>query len=46
MRVVICAALAAAVSGCAKNAGQVAAAYVSPMLYENYTCPQLAEVGG
>ena len=36
-------ATAAICCGCAKQADQVAAAYVSPILYENYTCPQLAE---
>lgn len=43
LRVVLALAAAAACGGCAKNADQVAAAYVSPILYENYTCPQLAE---
>ena len=42
---VLCVALSGAVmvGGCAKDASQVAATYVSPVLYENYTCPQLAE---
>jgi hypothetical protein len=31
------------IAGCAKDASQVGATYVSPILYENYTCPQLAE---
>src|SRR6478752_4730548 len=31
------------VAGCAKDANQVGPTYVSPILYENYTCPQLAE---
>ncbi len=43
MRVLIVAALAAAVAACAKDANQVGATYVSPILYESYTCPQLAE---
>jgi hypothetical protein len=30
-------------SACAKEANQVGATYVSPVLYESYTCPQLAE---
>jgi hypothetical protein len=34
---------ASLLAGCAKDADQVSAAYVSPILYENYTCPQLAE---
>jgi hypothetical protein len=36
-------AVAALVTGCAKDATQVGATYVSPILYDNYTCPQLAE---
>lgn len=31
------------VAGCAKDADQVSATYVSPVLYDNYTCPQLTE---
>jgi hypothetical protein len=31
------------VAGCAKDADQVGATYVSPVLYDSYTCPQLAE---
>ena len=34
---------AAVVAGCAKDADQVGATYVSLVLYETYTCPQLAE---
>lgn len=30
-------------AGCAKDASQVGATYVSPVLYDAYTCPQLAE---
>lgn len=30
-------------AACAKDASQVGATYVSPILYENYTCPQLAD---
>ena len=29
--------------GCAKNASDVQTSYVSPILYENWTCQQLAE---
>jgi len=39
----IAAACGLIVAGCAKNADQVGAIYVSPILYENYTCQQLAE---
>ncbi len=31
------------VIGCSKKADSIAATYVSPITYENYTCPQLAE---
>lgn len=30
-------------AACAKDANQVGATYVSPVLYEGYTCPQLSE---
>lgn len=30
-------------AGCAKDASQVGATYVSPITYQSYTCPQLAE---
>lgn len=43
MRSVIALAAAVALSGCAKDASQVGATYVSPVTYETYTCPQLAE---
>ncbi|HWA30973.1 MAG TPA: hypothetical protein VG867_07735 [Rhizomicrobium sp.] len=45
MRLVWVAAFGAAlfVAGCAKDASDVRASYVSPILYENYTCPQLGE---
>jgi hypothetical protein len=41
----VCIALvgAALVAACAKDANQVGATYVSPVLYDSYTCPQLAE---
>lgn len=44
MKKFITAALAASVllSGCATNPNQISAAYVSPVLYENLTCQQLA----
>jgi len=35
--------LAASICGCAKNSNQIAAAYVSPYQYENFTCPQISE---
>ena len=30
-------------SGCTKKADSIAAAYISPITYQNYTCPQIAE---
>jgi len=36
-------AIAAMVAGCAKEASQVGAMYVSPIAYDSYSCPQLAE---
>jgi hypothetical protein len=38
-----CLSLAVAVSGCAKGSNQIAAAYVSPYQYDNFTCSQLSE---
>jgi hypothetical protein len=35
--------MAVALGGCAKDASQVGAAYVSPIIYESYTCTQLTE---
>ncbi|HLH10366.1 MAG TPA: hypothetical protein VKV77_00640 [Methylovirgula sp.] len=35
--------IALSIASCAKDASQVSATYVSPITYENYTCPQLAE---
>lgn len=34
--------VAASVSGCASNSREIAAAYVSPLAYNGYSCPQLA----
>jgi hypothetical protein len=31
------------VAGCASRAENISAAYVSPLQYQNYTCPQLTE---
>lgn len=39
----IVAGLALALAGCASSANQIRAAYVSPVQYQNYTCPQLGE---
>jgi hypothetical protein len=42
MRVVVLA-LWCVLAGCASNSDKIAAAYVSPLQYESYTCRQLAE---
>jgi hypothetical protein len=39
----VAAACGLVVAACAKDADQVGPIYVSPITYENYTCPQLAE---
>ena len=31
------------VCGCAKSAKEIAPAYVSPLAYQNYSCPQIAD---
>jgi hypothetical protein len=31
------------VCGCAKSASEIAPAYVSPLAYQNYSCPQIAD---
>lgn len=36
-------ALAALVSGCASNSGEISSAYVSPMSYDGYSCTQLVQ---
>lgn len=38
-----CITLTAVVAGCATNPDNISAAYVSPMQYTSYTCPQLQE---
>ena len=35
--------IALAAAGCAKDANQVGATYVSPVMYETYSCAQLAQ---
>ena len=39
----VVAACSLVIASCAKDADQVGAIYVSPITYESYTCPQLAE---
>jgi hypothetical protein len=36
-------ALAAAVGACASKSSEITPAYVSPITYQNHTCPQLAQ---
>jgi hypothetical protein len=43
MRRLICLFLILAGSGCAKDSTQVGATYVSPVMYDSYSCQQLAE---
>jgi len=35
-------ALAAALAGCASSSAEISATYVSPVMYKQYTCQQLA----
>src|SRR5271163_5153624 len=43
MRIVTTMACALALAGCASHADDIAAAYVSPVQYQSYTCAQLQE---
>ena len=43
MRIVLVAALGAALAGCASASSDIAPSYVSPVAYQNYTCQQLAQ---
>ncbi len=42
MRILGIVALGAALGGCASSSTEIAPAYVSPVMYQQYTCPQLA----
>jgi len=42
MRILGIAALGAALGGCASSSADITPAYVSPVAYQTYTCPQLA----
>jgi hypothetical protein len=35
--------LGAALGGCASSSAEITPAYVSPVMYQQYTCPQLAQ---
>ncbi|WP_315834446.1 hypothetical protein [Bradyrhizobium prioriisuperbiae] len=43
MRVLGIVALGAALAGCASSSSEIAPAYVSPVMYQQYTCAQLAQ---
>ena len=43
MRILGIVALGAALAGCASSSAEITPAYVSPVMYQAYTCPQLAQ---
>ena len=43
VRIVSAAAIAMLAGACASGSGDISAAYVSPMAYTSYSCPQLRE---
>src|SRR5215210_6621818 len=43
MRTIVGAALAALLCGCASKSSDISASYVSPIMYQNHTCAQLAQ---
>ena len=43
IQLLMAAIVAAGGGACAKDANQIGATYISPITYENYSCPQLAE---
>jgi hypothetical protein len=43
MRVLGIVALGAALGGCASSSADITPAYVSPVMYQAYTCPELAQ---
>ena len=43
MRILGIVALGAALGGCASSSAEITPAYVSPVMYQQYTCPQLAQ---
>jgi hypothetical protein len=42
MRFISLLATALALAGCASKSGEIAPSYVSPVMYQNYTCQQIA----
>ena len=43
MKIIALAAVAASLAGCASHSSDIAAAYVSPIQYQSYSCAQLQE---
>jgi hypothetical protein len=43
MKIIYAVVLSAALAGCASSSGDIAPAYVSPVAFQGYTCPQLAQ---
>ena len=43
MRVIFVVALGAALAGCSSASSDITPSYVSPVAYQTYTCPQLAQ---
>jgi hypothetical protein len=43
MRVLGILATGAALGGCASSSSEITPAYISPVMYQQYTCPQLAQ---
>jgi hypothetical protein len=43
MRILGIVALGAALGGCASSSADITPAYISPVMYQQYTCPQLAQ---
>src|SRR6202790_3971562 len=43
MRILGIVPLGAALGGCASSSAEITPAYVSPVMYQQYTCPQLAQ---
>jgi hypothetical protein len=43
MRIIAAVVTAVFVAGCASKSSEITAAYVSPIQYQSFTCPQLAE---
>ena len=43
MKIISVVALSVALAGCASSSSDIAPAYISPVAYQSYTCPQLAQ---